>query len=52
MKKNNWIGAVSGGISGIIGAVLVSEFDFSILSVVIIGIIIGILVNLTFQMFK
>ena len=39
--KNWTIGAISGGITGLIGALLVIEFNFSLLLVVIIGALVG-----------
>jgi hypothetical protein len=42
----NWkIGAIAGGISGLIGAWLINEYDFSLLFVVIICGLIGFLVG-------
>ncbi len=49
----NWeIGAISGGLAGIVGAWLVSDYDFSLLSVVFIGAIIGVLVGIVVKLIK
>lgn len=39
------IGAISGGLSGIAGAWLVSGFGWSLISVILIGALIGIVVG-------
>ncbi len=51
-KGNLVIGAVSGGIAGAVGAWLVSDYDFSLLSVVLIGAVIGICVGFVANLFK
>jgi len=52
MKKSSWIGITAGGVSGLIGAVLVSSFDFSLFSVGLIGLIVGISTSILFNLFK
>ena len=51
-KGNAVIGAVSGGIAGVVGAWLVSDYDFSLLSVILIGAVIGICVGVVTNLFK
>jgi len=51
-KGNAVIGAVSGGIAGVVGAWLVSDYDFSLLSVILIGAVIGICVGVVADLFK
>jgi len=51
-KGNAVIGAVSGGIAGVVGAWLVSDYDFSLLSVILIGAVIGICVGVIYNLFK
>jgi len=51
-KGNAVIGAVSGGIAGAVGAWLVSDYDFSLLSIVLIGAVIGICVGVVANLFK
>jgi hypothetical protein len=46
------IGAIAGGISGIAGAWLVSEYDLSLLFVIIIGAFIGTLVGIVSKLKK
>ena len=51
MKK--WtIGAISGGLAGITGAWLSSEYNFSLLSIILIGAIIGLCVGVIFKLIK
>jgi tetrahydromethanopterin S-methyltransferase subunit C len=52
MKKINYIGITAGCVSGLIGAVLVSSFDFSLFSVGVIGLIVGTLTGWIFSLFK
>lgn len=49
MKKITWINAVSGGVSGFLGAFLVNQFGFSLFSVVIIGMLIGVITAFLFK---
>ena len=51
-KKNLVIGAVSGGLAGVVGAWLISDYDFSLLSVVLIGAVIGFCVGVVSNLFK
>ena len=51
-KRYAVIGAVSGGIAGVVGAWLISDYDFSLLSVVLIGAIIGVCVGVVANLFK
>jgi len=49
----NWkIGAIAGGLAGIVGAWLASDYDFSLLSVVFIGALIGVLVGIVVKFIK
>jgi len=49
----NWkIGAISGGFAGLVGAWLVSEYDFSLLVVIVIGALIGIGIGLIPKLIK
>jgi hypothetical protein len=49
----NWvIGAVSGGFAGLVGALLISEYNFSLLSVVLIGAVIGFCIGLLAKLIK
>lgn len=43
--KNWTIGAISGGLAGVVGAWLISDYDFSLLFVILIGAIIGVCVG-------
>ena len=52
MKKVSWIGITAGCVSGLIGAVLVSNYSFSLFSVGVIGLIVGALTGLVFSLFK
>jgi len=52
MKKGTWAGIVAGCVAGLIGSILVSEFDFSIFSVGVIGLIIGALMGVIFNYFS
>lgn len=52
MIKNWELGAISGAIAGIVGAWLVSDYDFSLLSVILIGAVIGICVGVVAKLFK
>jgi len=52
MKRENWIPLVSGCLSGLAGSILVSEFDFSLFFVGLVGIGIGALVTYIFSFFK
>jgi hypothetical protein len=52
MKRENWIPVISGCLSGLVGSILVSEFDFSLFFVGLIGIGIGTLVAYLFSFFK
>ncbi len=51
-KGNTVIGAISGGIAGAVGAWLVSDYDFSLLFVILIGAVIGICVGIVSNLFK
>ena len=46
------IGAIAGGVSGIIGAWLVSEYDFSLLAIILIGALIGICIGMIPKIIK
>jgi len=50
--KNWTIGAISGGLAGIAGAWLSSEYDFSLLSIVLIGALIGFGVGMLSKIIK
>lgn len=52
MKREKWIPIVSGCLSGLAGSILVSEFDFSLFFVALVGIGIGALVSYSFSFFK
>jgi tetrahydromethanopterin S-methyltransferase subunit C len=52
MKKVSYVGITAGCISGLIGAVLVSNYDFSIFTVGVIGLIVGALIGWIFSLFK
>jgi NAD(P)H-hydrate repair Nnr-like enzyme with NAD(P)H-hydrate dehydratase domain len=52
MSKSWEIGAISGGLAGIMGAWLASDYDFSLLSIVLIGAFIGALVGVVFKLIK
>lgn len=52
MKKNNAIGLISGCVSGLVGAILVSEFQLSLFFVGLVGVGIGMLVSYIFSFFK
>jgi len=53
IKMKNWeIGAISGGLAGIVGAWLASDYDFSLFSIVLIGAVIGICVGLITNFIK
>ncbi len=51
-KKIAVIGAISGGIAGVVGAWLVSDYDFSLLSVILIGAVIGVCVGFVAKLIK
>ena len=52
-KVKSWkIGAISGGVAGLVGAWLVSEYDFSLLFVIIIGALIGLAIGLIPKLVK
>ena len=51
-KRNAVIGAISGGIAGAVGAWLISDYDFSLLSVVLIGAVIGVCIGLLIKLIK
>jgi uncharacterized membrane protein YjjB (DUF3815 family) len=50
--KNWTIGAISGGLAGLVGALLISEYNFSLLFVILIGAIIGFCVGLLAKLIK
>jgi len=50
-KKILKLGAMAGGMSGLVGAVLVSEYNFSLVVVMIIGALIGAGVGMVAKMF-
>ncbi len=52
MKKSNAIGIVSGCVSGFLGSILVSEFQFSLLFVGFVGIFVGLTTSYIFSFFK
>ena len=52
MKKNWKLGAVAGGLSGLAGAWLMGAYDFSLISVIFIGMFIGFLVGVVFNLIK
>ena len=51
-KRNAVIGAISGGIAGAVGAWLISDYDISLLSIILIGVVIGISVGLVSKFIK
>lgn len=49
----NWeIGAVTGGISGLAGAWLMGAYGFSLVSVIFVGMLIGVFVGMVFKLIK
>lgn len=50
--KNWMIGAISGGLAGLVGALLISEYDFSLLFVILIGAIIGLCIGFLNKLIK
>lgn len=49
----NWeIGAIAGGLAGIAGAWLTSDYDFSLFSIIFIGAIVGTLVGIVAKLIK
>jgi ABC-type uncharacterized transport system permease subunit len=46
------IGAISGGLAGIVGAWLSSEFNFSLLFIILIGALIGFGVGIISKLLK
>ena len=52
MKKVSYIGITAGCIGGLIGADLTSNYDFSLFTVGIIGLIVGALTGWIFSLFK
>lgn len=52
MKKNAWIGGLTGAIAGGVGALLMSEYEFSLFTVTIIGIVVGVVIAFLFNLKK
>jgi len=52
MSKSWEIGAISGGLAGIVGAWLASDYDFSLLSLILIGAVIGICIGVISKLIK
>ena len=52
MKREGWIGAISGAIAGGVGALLVILYDWSLFVVAGVGAVIGLLVNWVAQKIK
>lgn len=50
--KNWMVGAISGGLAGLVGAWLISEYDFSLLVIVLIGSAIGFAVGALIKIVK
>ena len=46
MRRIGWIGLISGGIAGGVGAILVGSYDFSLFAVAVVGALIGIIVSM------
>lgn len=52
MSKNWEIGAISGGLAGVVVAWLASDYNFSLLSLIFIGAIIGVCVGMISKLIK
>lgn len=52
MNRIFWLGATAGVVSGILGAILVSQYDLSLFSVAVIGGIVGMIIGWLFKLQK
>jgi hypothetical protein len=52
MKKIGWEGFTAGAVAGLVGALLVSEYSYSLFSVGIVGAIVGLIVAGIFKYFR
>lgn len=52
MNRVFWLGATAGVVSGLLGAILVSQYDLSLFTVGFIGGIVGLIVGWLFRLKK
>ena len=50
-NKFSWLGAIAGMISGFAGGILISNYNFSILGVGIVGALIGFIFGFIYKLF-
>ena len=48
-NKFAWLGAITGMVSGFVGAILISNWNFSILGIGIIGALIGLVLGFVYK---